>query len=151
MSSSGSNQIGEHCAKSARAIRRLFISAVSTEFLTYRTALSERLSGMMIEIIVQEDFKPLGEDTLHLLEEYISTCDDIIHIVGDSTGDKPPYESVQRLLERIQTYASDAPMPAFFTLPSNSELTYTQWEAWLAIFFKKKLWVCCPSSEAKRD
>src|SRR5208337_2672001 len=55
----------------ANASVKLFLSCVSNEFGAYRDALRRALTRPNVEVKIQEDFKALGGDTLHMLEDYI--------------------------------------------------------------------------------
>src|SRR5271166_5396846 len=79
---------------------RLFISCVSGEFGAYRDTLRHALTRPNVEVKIQEDFKPLGGDTLRMLEDYIEQCEAIVHFVGDMAGSAPPATSVDDLLLR---------------------------------------------------
>jgi len=46
---------------------RLFLSRVSDEFGGYRDLLRRALTRPNVEVKIQEDFKPLGGDTLRML------------------------------------------------------------------------------------
>ncbi len=79
---------------------KLFLSCVSDEFGDYRDALRRALTRPNVEVKIQEDFKPLGGDTLKMLEEYIETCEAVVHFVGDMAGSTPAATSVDDLLMR---------------------------------------------------
>ena len=65
---------------------KLFLSCVSDEFGAYRDELRRKLTRPNVEIKIQENFKALGGDTLEKLEEYIESCDAVVHFVGEMTG-----------------------------------------------------------------
>jgi hypothetical protein len=65
---------------------RIFLSAVSDEFADYRDQLRSDLTRHNVEVKVQEDFKDYGSVTLDKLDLYITTCDAVVHLIGDMTG-----------------------------------------------------------------
>ena len=90
---------------------KLFISCVSGEFGAYRDALRHALTRPNVEVKIQEDFKPLGGDTLHVLEDYIEQCEAVVHLVGDIAGSAPAKSSV----EEVRRPALRNPLLRFFT------------------------------------
>jgi hypothetical protein len=52
---------------------KLFLSCVSNEFGAWREALRHELTSLNLEVAIQEDFGPLGVDTLSKLDAYIRT------------------------------------------------------------------------------
>ena len=78
---------------------KLFLSCVTDEFRDYREALRHALTHSNVEIKIQEDFK-LGGDTLAMLEDYIESCDVVVHFIGDMAGSTPKPTSVDDLLRR---------------------------------------------------
>ncbi len=115
---------------------KLFLSCVSDEFRAYREALRHALTHKRVEIKIQEDFNLPGGDTLAMLEDYIESCDVVVHFIGGMAGSAPPATSVDDLLKRRPELAprlADKGM----TREDLGGLTYTQWEAWLAVGFNK--------------
>ena len=117
---------------------RLFLSCVSDEFGAYRDALRHALTRPNVEVKIQEDFKTLGLDTLHMLEEYIEQCDAVVHFLGDMAGSSPPASSVEDMLARRPALEEKLAKKGL-SRETLAELTYTQWEAWLAVAFDKSL------------
>ena len=115
---------------------KLFLSCVSDEFGAYRDALRKRLKRLNVEIEIQETFKARGGDTLALLEDYIKVCDVVIHFVGEMAGSPPPATSVDDLLCRQPELAARLTEKGM-DREALGRLTYTQWEAWLAIGFNE--------------
>ena len=117
---------------------KLFLSCVSGEFGVYRDALRHALTRPNVEVKIQEDFKALGGDTLRMLEDYIAQCEAVVHFVGEMAGSTPVATNVDDLLKR----RTDLPVRLAekgMGREALASLTYTQWEAWLAIYFDKKL------------
>ena len=129
---------------------QLFLSTVSAEFLSYRTRLRHLLTRPDVEVKVQEDFIVTGDETLEMLDTYIQGCDGVIHLVGDMTGAMAKPQSVAAITQRYPELASRYPL-AEFLQPDGPSLSYTQWEAWLALLHGKKLYIATPNKGAPRD
>jgi hypothetical protein len=128
---------------------RLFLSCVSGEFGSYREALRRALTRPNVEVKIQEDFKALGGDTFKMLAEYVERCEAVVHFVGDMAGAKPAAVSVDDLLKRrpqLETRLAEYGLAR----DALKTLTYTQWEAWLAICFDKDLLIVAPAKRAAR-
>ena len=86
---------------------KIFLSAVSAQFRACREALRSDLAAVGAEVVVQEDFRQHGGTLLQKLEDYITSCDRVIALVGTAYG--------------------WAPEPA--ALPAGAPVrSYTQWE-----------------------
>jgi tetratricopeptide (TPR) repeat protein len=129
---------------------QLFLSTVSAEFLSYRERLRHQLSRPDVEVKVQEDFIVTGDGTLEMLDAYIQGCDGVIHLVGDMGGAMAGPQSVAAIAARYPELASSFPL-AEFLQPDGPSLSYTQWEAWLALWHGKKLFIAIPDDAAPRD
>jgi tetratricopeptide (TPR) repeat protein len=129
---------------------QLFLSTVSAEFLSYRERLCHRLTRPDVEVMVQEDFIVTGDETLEMLDRYIQGCDGVIHLVGDMTGSMAKPQSVAAIASRYPEMGSRFPL-AEFLQPDGPSLSYTQWEAWLALWHGKRLFIATPSDGAPRD
>jgi len=127
---------------------QLFLSCVSDEFGVYRDALRGALTRPNVEVKIQEDFKALGGDTLMKLEAYIKRCEAVVHIVGDMTGSAPEDFGVQALLARHPDMKTRLP-PLGAAIDAGAAVSYTQWEAWLALYYAKDLIIAAPLREAK--
>ncbi len=133
----------------ADASVKLFLSCVSDEFGVYRDALRHALTRPDVDVKIQEDFQGLGGDTLAMLEDYIDRCEVVIHFLGEMTGSAPPGASVADLLQRrpgVEATLAEKGV-ARETLKT---LSYTQWEAWLAIALGKKLLIVEPAEGVGR-
>ena len=128
---------------------RLFLSCVSGEFGAYRDELRRRLNSRKVETKIQEDFERAGGGTLKLLEDYVATCEVVIHFVGDMTGGKPSPSNVDDLVERNSALAARLERKGMDREALGS-LTYTQWEAWLAVGLGKNLVIVAPAESAPR-
>jgi tetratricopeptide (TPR) repeat protein len=129
---------------------QLFLSTVSAEFLSYRERLRHLLTRPDVEVKVQEDFIVTGDETLEMLDSYIQSCDGVIHLVGDMTGAMAKPQSVAAIAQRYPELGSRYPL-AEFLQPDGPSLSYTQWEAWLALWHGKKLYIATPQPQAPRD
>ena len=129
---------------------QLFLSTVSAEFLSYRERLLHLLTRPDVEVKVQEDFIVTGDETLEMLDRYIQGCDGVIHLVGDMTGAMAKPQSVTAIRSRYLDLATRLPLAEFLQTDGPS-LSYTQWEAWLALWHNKRLYIATPSDGAPRD
>src|SRR5271163_2998430 len=128
----------------------IFISTVTAEFRIYRDTLRHDLARHNVEVKVQEDFKPHGLATLEQLDHYIAHCDLVVHFVGDMTGaDANEVRSVARIREMHPDLVEKLP-PLKEALENGESLSYTQWEAWLALYHGKALLVVRPTEAAPR-
>jgi len=105
--------------------------------------LRRKLTRPNVEVKIQEDFKALGGDTLSMLEEYIEHCDAVVHFAGDMTGSAPKDFGVAELLARRPDLNTRLP-PLGTALDAGVRVSYTQWEAWLALYFRKDLVIAAP-------
>ena len=128
---------------------RIFLSTVSDEFRVYRDALRHDLTRPNVEVKVQEDFKDLGRGTLDNLDGYIAHCDAVVHLIGDMTGSAPPELPLRALSKKYPDLADKLP-PLGEVLGSGVSLSYTQWEAWLALYHDKDLFIAKAADGAER-
>jgi hypothetical protein len=133
---------------------KLFLSCVSDEFGEYRDELRRALTRPNVETKIQEDFQATGGDTLALLETYVESCDVVVHFIGDMAGSTPKPTSVDDLLKRRPELAARLKEKGM-DRGALGRLTYTQWEAWLAIGFnkdgaKQNLVIVAPAFGVKR-
>lgn len=129
----------------------LFVSAVTDEFRGYRDSLRGLLKRPNVDIHVQEDFIPTGTGTLDKLDSYIARCDAVIHLAGDMTGAWAPAATLQALRARHGDLADRLP-PLKPSLDSGDPpLSYTQWEAYLAVYHGKPLVIAVPELGTPRD
>ncbi len=130
---------------------QIFLSTVSAEFASYRDALRRDLDRPNVTVKVQEDFIATGTETLDKLDEYIRQCHAVIHLVGDMTGALAQPPSVAALRQRYADLAERLPVLGLFLSPDALALSYTQWEAWLALYHAKVLIIAVPQDGAPRD
>ncbi len=128
---------------------KLFLSCVSDEFGAYRDELRRKLTRPNVEVKIQEDFKLLGGDTLKMLEDCIAQCEAVVHFVGDMAGSSPAPTTVDDLLTRRPDLAARLADKGMGR-EALASLTYTQWEAWLALGFGKDLIIVTPADGVAR-
>ena len=130
---------------------QLFLSTVSAEFRSYRDALSGDLVRPNVSVAVQEDFIATGTETLDKLDDYIRACEAVIHLVGDMTGAWAHPAAVKSIKVRYPDLAERLPAIQESLEKGSPPLSYTQWEAYLAIYHGKVLIVAVPKTGAPRD
>src|SRR5271165_380255 len=128
---------------------KIFLSTVSDEFRAYRDQLRSDLTRHNVEVKVQEDFKDLGGDTLDKLDVYIAHCDAVVHLAGDMTGSAPGEHALGALRSKYPDLADKLP-PLGEALRNGSGVSYTQWEAWLALYHGKLLFIARAADSAAR-
>src|SRR5580693_5205301 len=127
-----------YCPRGSSMPVRIFLSTVSDEFRNYRDHLRHDLTRHNVEVKVQEDFKDYGGVTVDKLDLYIKACDAVVHLIGDMTGAAAKPESTAAILKKY----SDLPTnlhPLRQPLVDRRNISYTQWEAWLALYHGKLL------------
>ena len=132
---------------------QIFLSTVSAEFRSYRDVLRRALTRPNVSVFVQEDFIVIvtGTETLDMLDDYIRQCDAVIHLVGDMTGALAQAPSLTLIRGRYPSLGEKLPRLAPFLQPGAPLLSYTQWEAWLALYHGKRLFIAVPEDSAPRD
>ena len=128
---------------------KIFLSTVSDEFRAYRDQLRFDLTRHNVEVKVQEDFKDLGRGTLDQLDVYIADCDAVVHLAGDMTGSAPRQPALRALRTKHPDLADKLP-PLGEALESGAAVSYTQWEAWLALYYGKLLVIAKAADSAER-
>lgn len=131
-------------------MNKLFLSCVSKEFGAYRELLTQYLRRAKVELRVQEDFSVSGTTLLDALDAYIRECDAVVHLIGDGSGAFPEVLPVRSLLERYPDMAAKIPLLADALSQSAAGISYTQWEAYLAIYHGCKTHIYLPSQKAPR-
>jgi tetratricopeptide (TPR) repeat protein len=129
---------------------KIFLSTVSDEFRTYRDQLRSDLTRHNVEVKVQEDFVDLGGDTLDKLDAYIAHCDAVVHLVGYMTGSGPGEHALAALRAKYPDLVEKLP-PLREALGNRGAVSYTQWEAWLALYHRRLLFIAEAAGSAARD
>ena len=133
----------------------IFVSCVSRELHgdtapgatpwpgSYRTALANYLGRCGQKAVFQEQFTQSGGGTLQKLATYIGReCKAVVHLIGRGAGAKPKADELAAFLaEHPDLLAARPGLRAALDAAPLASLTYTQWEALLAIHFGRKLFV----------
>jgi hypothetical protein len=127
----------------------IFLSSVSDEFRDYRDQLRHDLTRQNVEVKVQKDFKDIGTVTLDKLDEYITNCDAVVHLVGEMSGAAAKSESTTSILAKYPGLPDRLP-PLRQPLAGGLAISYTQWEAWLALYHRKPLVIAKADDAAPR-
>jgi tetratricopeptide (TPR) repeat protein len=124
-----------------------FISAVTDEFGSYREPIRANLDRPGVRVEIQERFLPFGDRTLLELDNYIRQCDAVIQLVGERTGSPASPANQDAILARYPD------LPARWNVDEAflRGLSYTQWEAWLALLHGKKLYIAPALAGATPD
>lgn len=141
-------RLRERAAVRPSTSKRLFLSCVSHEFRSYRDVLASNLAQPGVELRRQEDFVNAGRTTLEKLNGYISDCDAVIHLSGDGTGAYPEPAEVESLCKQVPDIGSKLGIDDLLVHPG---LSYTQWEAWLALYHDKPLALYFAAEVAQRE
>jgi hypothetical protein len=128
---------------------KIFLSAVSREFGDYRDQLRSDLTRPDVDVKVQEDFKDFGVVMLDKLDYYISCCDAVVHLVGDMAGSDAEPASTTSIITKYPDITDKLP-PLRDALASGLGISYTQWEAWLALYHGKALVIAKAENAAPR-
>ncbi len=94
---------------------KLFLSTVTDEFepkdkslgVAYRTRLRQLCERPNVSVKIQEDFIATGNTTLVKLDDYIQSCDAVIHLVGDMTGARANPAAVRELAQHCSERGID--------------------------------------------
>jgi hypothetical protein len=119
----------------------VFISCVTNEFGRYRSVIRDCLKRVSLGVVIQEDFEYAQVDVITKLYRKISKCEVVIHFVGQGAGTKAADAAVKEFLDSFP-----GGREAFLALAEQRHLsveqlynlTYTQWEALIALCFPDK-------------
>src|SRR2546421_12441786 len=89
--------------------KKLFLSAVSSEFESYRQLLADDLNRPPLDVAVQEDFIVSGGLTVQKLDDYIKACHGVVHLIGKATGAAPELVAVKNFLTQYPDFADRLP------------------------------------------
>lgn len=127
----------------------ILLSTVSEEFAKdhpvwgqSRQKLTPYLRRGGASVCVQEDFGQSHLDTLQKLDAYVRDCTAVVHLVGGLTGKCPDPDDLIELMDRFSQEQS--PLlgnESHIRITDLTAVTYTQWEALLAIHYGKPLFV----------
>jgi hypothetical protein len=140
-----SKQLSQPMTTHISSTKKLFLSAVSSEFESYRRLLTGDLKRPTLDVAVQEDFVVSGGSTLRKLDEYIKACDGVVHLIGKATGAVPETVAVQELLTQYPDFAQRLAPLAESLKQSDPGFSYTQWECYLAIYHQRPIFIYLPN------
>jgi hypothetical protein len=114
--------------------KRIFISAANEEFGQIRTRLAALLQRAGLNVEHQDIFPQTASDTVRKLGDLIKKCALLIHMVGHKPGTIACESSVNDLLNKIPRASFLTRFPSLKKdLGDLTGITYTQWEAFLAL------------------
>lgn len=131
--------------------KKLFLSAVSSEFESYRALLAGDLKRPTLDVAVQEDFGVLDDTTLGKLDTYIRACHGVVHLIGKATGERPKSIAVDALKKSYPDLAEKLPALADLLALPDPGFSYTQWEAYLALYHQRPIFFYVPADFSSRD
>ncbi|EAR21585.1 tetratricopeptide repeat protein [Nitrococcus mobilis] len=120
-------------------MRRIFLSAVTGEFGSHRRMLKADLSLPRVKVQEQTDLVQGEGKLLQTLDTYIRDhCDALLHLVGRQGGQTLKPDELRWLLDSYDDFPARFPFLAPALHASPPALTYTQLEAWLALYHGKR-------------
>src|SRR5262245_39581552 len=128
----------------------ILLSAVTGEFRSYRDELRQKLTRPNVSVKVQDDFIDTGTTTLKKLDTYIQRCDVVIHLIGTMTGSMANDMALADIREFYPDLSQRLPALGQ-ALDDGTRLSYTQWEAYLAIYHRKTLLLAQAEPHSTRD
>lgn len=132
--------------------KRIFISVANEEHSAFRSQLTDLLRRtQFFDVVIQPEFPHTAADTVRKLDTLIKTCDLTVHIVGRHPGSRANANAVTDFFDHTSrdTFLDKHPK-AKALLGDFSQLTYFQWEPWLALHRGKDVLVYgTPGHEAK--
>jgi len=111
---------------------RVFISAVTGEFGTFRGEIARVLRRKGHEVCEQEHFRQGPGTLLDKLQDYISQCDAVIFLIGRCCGNFPTPE-------HAAPFESNPIYGQWRRATRNGRASYTQWEYFLAANSRKHI------------
>jgi hypothetical protein len=114
--------------------KRIFISVANREHQALRATLRDVLTRAGFDVVVQPDFPHTATDTVRKLDGLIAPCDLVLHIVGRDPGSPAAPGAVADFFAHTDRATFLRHLPeARVLLGDCSQLTYFQWEPWLAL------------------
>ena len=104
-----------------------------------------------MEVRIQEELRTGGGSLLDKLEEEILQCSCVVHLIGESVGQSAKPQEVRAIFDRnpgMQQMLQEASSDLLLPLP---QLSYTQWEAYIAIFNRIKCLTYIADSDSNRE
>ena len=118
----------------------IFLSTVSSEFgmLRQRLAnLTQRTKKCLVRH--QADFFHRGVMTLQKLVEEIEESSVVVHLIGAQPGWCVPADQATAFLDNDKHSGFESRFPEVALQAREGNLPATQWEAWLGLYFRKRL------------
>lgn len=118
-------------------LTRSFISAVSDEFASERSEILANFHDRDWELRVQENFFAPGKPILCEISDYIQAADGVIQLIGSQAGNAVVPADIDAVLAKHPDLLTKLAVDR----PYLERLSYTQFEAYLAIFHDRSLWL----------
>ena len=118
---------------------RVFLSAVTSEFVTARDARANDLQARGLQLRVRRSFRqePGADTLLRLLHDYIRECSAVVCVIGERSGTRP---------------SAAAATPFVHLLPMGiTEASFTQWEFFFARAYERRLSLYLPPQIIRRN
>lgn len=126
--------------------RRIFLSAASSEFGPLRLKLAALLLRSGINVEHQDIFPQTASDLVRKLGALVRECSLVVHIVGHFPGSVASPTAVVDLLDDVPRRDFLRRFPQLqHELGDLSGITYTQWEAFLALHYGIPVLLYAPS------
>ena len=127
---------------------QIFLSTVSDDFENAEGLFPGLRSRLRFYIsraqgqkaVVQEEFPQVKAATIQKLDDILCPCSTVIHLVGGKPGALPSPEEVTSYLADHPDFLHNQPNLRA-TLGDFSGISYTQWEAFMALHHEKALFV----------
>ncbi len=124
-------------------MKSIFLSVVNSEYHKLRDLRKFGLERAGYKVVLQPTFPQTATDTISKLSGLIKATDCVVHIVGSQLGSVPNARCQE---EFFQSFPDSVPFLGMESLlrqkmKDTSRVTYTQWEAYLAIHHRKPLLV----------
>ena len=124
---------------------RVFISAATAEFGALRGKLAATLHRSGIDVEYQEIFPQTATDTVRKLGDLVRRCPLLVHITGHQPGSVAAPAAVADFFAAVPQEQFLARFPDIRAqLGDFSGITYTQWEAFLALHFGVPVFLYAP-------
>ena len=135
----------------------IYLSCASDEFGDLRLILGRYLERAGASAVVQDSFAQTDSDTLGRISDLISHCRAVIHFVGEYPGSSPSICGIKSLASHLEQ--SGRPIVKHLPELEGSlsgagvieTLTYTQWEAILALHHDVPLFIYATPEGAERQ
>jgi tetratricopeptide (TPR) repeat protein len=121
-------------------MQTLFLSAVSSEFSMLRRRLANLCQRTKkCQVRHQDDFFHRGVKTLQKLVEEVQESTLVIHLIGAQSGWCIPVDQANAFLDDQKHRDFQLRFPDVAHQAREGNLPATQWEAWLGLYFGKRL------------